>query len=240
MRTYFRLLLLICFLFFIFEVWVFGETIVPADSTVEVSGFVYDSLSGNPVDSATVVYQDLPYGNSVGIIRTKPETGYFEFNTMGTEDYLIEVKAHGYRTITEKISPLSESVDDKIVRKYYLSRAPEEGDVIKLNHLIFAQGKSDITSESYDELDNLVKMMNDNPGMIIQLEGHTDFRGSASKNMTLSQERVEAVKTYLMQKGIRKDRILTKAFGGTHPISREATEEAARLNRRVVVRIMKK
>ncbi len=240
MRTFFRFTLLVCFLCIIFEVWVFGETIIPADSTVEVSGFVYDSLSGNPVDSATVIYQDLPYGNSIGIIKTKPGTGYFEFNTMGAQGYQIEVKAHGYGTISDKITPLLESVNHKLTKKYYMTRSPEEGDVIKLNHLIFALGKADITPESYDELDRLVKMMNDNPQMMIQLEGHTDFRGSPSKNMTLSQERVESVKTYLMQKGIKKDRILTKAFGGTHPISRKATEEAARLNRRVEVRIIKK
>jgi outer membrane protein OmpA-like peptidoglycan-associated protein len=76
--------------------------------------------------------------------------------------------------------------------------------------------------------------------MVIQLEGHTDFRGSASKNMQLSQDRVESVKTYLMRKGIKGTRILTRAFGGTHPLSREATEEAARMNRRVEVRIIRK
>lgn len=240
MRKLVRQSVLICVLFFIFEVWVFGETIIPTDSIVKVSGYVYDSLSGDPVDSAVVTYEDLPYGNTIGIIETRKGTGYFEFNTLGAEAYRIEVKGYGYKTHSEEIHPKAEAQDGNISKKYYLVPAPEEGEVIKLNHLIFAQGKSDITPESYPELNDLVKTLKENPSMIIQLEGHTDFRGSKTKNMILSQDRVESVKTYLLRKGIGKDRILTRAFGGTRPISREATEEAARKNRRVEVRILKK
>jgi outer membrane protein OmpA-like peptidoglycan-associated protein len=74
--------------------------------------------------------------------------------------------------------------------------------------------------------------------MIIQLEGHTDFRGDPKENMKLSQERVDAVKTYLISKGVNKTKVKTKAFGGTQPISRENTEEAHTINRRVEARIL--
>jgi outer membrane protein OmpA-like peptidoglycan-associated protein len=80
--------------------------------------------------------------------------------------------------------------------------------------------------------------MKDNPKMVIQLEGHTDYRGGAKENLELSKERVEAVKSYLVQKGINKARIKTKAFGGTMPLSRDDTPEAHRLNRRVELRIL--
>lgn len=235
-----RTIFLICFICFIFEVWGFGESIIPADSIVKVTGYVYDSLSGKPVDSAVVSYEQLPYGSTIGLTRTATRTGYFEFNTTRTHDYRVEVKAYGYKPVEEEIHPASEGSSGIIKKKYYLTYAPEEGEVLKLNHLIFAQGKSEITKESFEELDDLVSMLKDNPNMVIQLEGHTDFRGSASKNMQLSQDRVESVKTYLMRKGIKGSRILTRAFGGTHPLSREATEEAARMNRRVEVRIIRK
>ena len=240
MRNAVRSIFLICFLCFIFEVWGFGETVIPADSIVKVSGYVYDSLSGEPVDSAVITYEELPFGNSIGIIESRKGTGYFEFYTMGAEGYHLVIKAHGYKTYEENIYPLTEAREGKINKKYFLSPAPEEGDVIKLNHLIFAQGKSEITEESYEELDDLVKMLKENPIMVIQLEGHTDFRGSKTQNMILSQDRVDAVKSYLMRKGIKNARILTRAFGGTRPLSREMTEEGASLNRRVEVRILKK
>ena len=80
--------------------------------------------------------------------------------------------------------------------------------------------------------------MNENPKMVIQLEGHTDFLGDSRANMRLSQQRVESVKSYLADHGISKTRIRTKAFGGTQPLSRDNTPEAHRLNRRVEVRIL--
>ena len=81
-------------------------------------------------------------------------------------------------------------------------------------------------------------MMNDNSNMVIQLEGHTDYQGDAKENAKLSQGRVDAVKSYLVSKGIQKSRIKTKAFGGTQPLSRDDTPEAHRMNRRVELRIL--
>ena len=75
--------------------------------------------------------------------------------------------------------------------------------------------------------------------MQIQLEGHTDYRGSKKLNMELSQQRVEAVKTYLIGKNIAARRIKTKAFGGNQPLIREQSIEASQINRRVEVRILK-
>lgn len=82
-------------------------------------------------------------------------------------------------------------------------------------------------------------MLEDNPPMVIQLEGHTDFGGDPKESMKLSQQRVEAVKNYILSKGISKSKVKTKAFGGTQPLSRENTDQARKMNRRVVVRILK-
>ena len=81
--------------------------------------------------------------------------------------------------------------------------------------------------------------MNQNLSMQIQLEGHTDYRGSKKLNMELSQDRVSAVKEYIVGKGINSRRIKTKAFGGTRPLIRESSLEASEINRRVEVRILK-
>jgi outer membrane protein OmpA-like peptidoglycan-associated protein len=112
------------------------------------------------------------------------------------------------------------------------------GQVIRLDNLIFEQGRSKIDPSSYEELDLLVAMMKQHKSMVIQLEGHTDYLGDPDKNLKLSEQRVEKVKDYLVSKGIHKNRIKTKAFGGTMPLSRDDTPEAHRLNRRVEVRIL--
>lgn len=236
----FGFLFFVCFFCFNSDVWAFGETELPPDSVVKVSGFVYDSISGDPLSNAVITYEQLPYGSLIGIVKPASGTGYFEFYTRGQSGYRITVRAEGYGIIMENINPMTEAPAGSMSRKYYLSPVPQEGEVINLNHLIFAQGKSDITEVSYSELNDLVKMLKGNPSMVIQLEGHTDFRGSRTENMKLSEDRVVAVKTYLMRKGIDSDRILTKAYGGTRPVTREASEEAAKLNRRVEVRIIRK
>ena len=110
--------------------------------------------------------------------------------------------------------------------------------MLRLDNLIFDVGNSKIDPESNTELDVLVNLMRENPRMIIQLEGHTDYLGDSRANMRLSQQRVESVKSYLGNKDIARSRIKTKAFGGTQPLSRDNTPEAHRLNRRVEVRIL--
>ena len=82
-------------------------------------------------------------------------------------------------------------------------------------------------------------MMKENTRMVIQLEGHTDNQGNAKANMELSEDRVEAVKKYIVSKGIAKDRVKTKAYGGTQPLANEMTQEARAMNRRVEMRILK-
>jgi outer membrane protein OmpA-like peptidoglycan-associated protein len=109
---------------------------------------------------------------------------------------------------------------------------------MRLDNLIFNVGTAKIEASSDQELNEVVKMLKDNPKMIIQLEGHTDVQGSPSLNMKLSQDRVDAVKNYLVSKGASKANIKTKAFGGTQPISRDNTEEAHKLNRRVELRVL--
>ena len=114
-----------------------------------------------------------------------------------------------------------------------------EVSLITLENLIFSRGSDQISSSSYQELDQLVVWLNDRPNVIIQLEGHTDFEGNEEANLALSEARVSAIKDYLQSKGIKKKRVLTKAFGGTVPLSTDRTDEAKARNRRVEVRIIR-
>ena len=121
----------------------------------------------------------------------------------------------------------------------FLIMLTSKGQTIILNHLIFSQGKSVIDPKSYPELDEVVQMMKENTRIEIQLEGHTDNVGSPKANLELSQSRVDAVKKYMVEKGIAKGRIQTKAFGGSQPLANEMTPEARAKNRRVEMRILK-
>jgi outer membrane protein OmpA-like peptidoglycan-associated protein len=104
---------------------------------------------------------------------------------------------------------------------------------------LFNTGTTTLLVESYPELDAVVDFLNENTKVEIQLEGHTDNRGDAKKNLTLSQERVARIKSYLVSKGISGKRVKGKGFGGTKPIATGDSEESRKLNRRVEFLIVK-
>jgi len=83
-------------------------------------------------------------------------------------------------------------------------------------------------------------MMTENGTMEVLIEGHTDNVGDFDANLQLSKDRVEEVKRYLGTKGIVGDRIQTKGYGPTRPVSPNTTEENRKKNRRVEFTILKK
>jgi OmpA-OmpF porin, OOP family len=210
------------------------------DSLIYAEGKVINAATKELI-TARIMYQSLPYGNKVGVINN---TAY-SFPMFDGEKYSITVEAAGFTPVKYLLDPAEANGEKKVVKDIELSNGAvakpsthQVGHVMRLNNLIFEVGNSKIDPESYPELDLVVNMLRENPTMVIQLEGHTDYVGAAADNMKLSQRRVESVKNYVATKGIAKSRLKTKAFGGTQPISRDNTPEAHRLNRRVEVRIL--
>ena len=194
-------------------------------------GKVTDSRTGKGV-KASIRYSSIPTGSIFG--RFNDST--FSFSIFGTAKYQITAQAEGYNPRTVIVDPKDVTAEKTVLCDISLT---PEGQTIILNDLIFAQGRSVIDPKSYSALDEVVQMMKENTRVEIQLEGHTDNVGSPKANMALSQSRVDAVKKYLVEKGIAKNRIQTKAFGGTQPLKNEMTPEARAANRRVEMRILK-
>jgi OmpA-OmpF porin, OOP family len=194
-------------------------------------GKVTDSRTGKGV-KASIRYSSIPTGSIFG--RFNDST--FSFNIFGTAKYQITAQADGYNPATVIVDPKDIDVNKKVLRDI---RLIPKGQTIILDHLIFAQGKSLIDPKSYAQLNEVAEMMKENQRIEIQLEGHTDNVGGSKANLELSQKRVEAVKRYLVDQGVSKGRIQTKAFGGSQPLRNEMTPEARAANRRVEMRILK-
>jgi OOP family OmpA-OmpF porin len=182
--------------------------------------------------AANIRYSSMPTGSIFG--RFVDST--YSFPVFGSARYQITAEAKGYNARTVILDPRKSTDLQKITQNIVLM---PEGDAIRLSNLIFAQGKAYIEPQSHQELDGVVQMMKENSKMVIQLEGHTDNLGNPEANMKLSQNRVDAVKKYLVNKGIAKNRVKTKAFGGTQLLTQESTPEARMANRRVEMRILK-
>ena len=195
-----------------------------------IQGRVLDDQT-NVAVAATIVYELEPYSEDIGVRQTNLETGRYELTFLKGRSYKLMVSANDYSPLTTRIET-HEDLEKDILLTSTLR------EVFTLKNLIFQRGQALIGEASYGDLDRLISLLKEKKGMKIQLEGHTDFAGNAKANMDLSQERVEAVKDYLVKKGIKKSRIKLKALGGSQPISRERTEEGRTANRRVEVRIL--
>jgi outer membrane protein OmpA-like peptidoglycan-associated protein len=205
--------------------------VMAQEPEILAEGKVTDSRTNKGI-KANVKYSSIPTGSIFG--RFNDST--FSFAIFGTAKYQITAEATGYNPRTVIVDPKDIDANRKVLRDISLTPT---GQTMRLTHLIFAQGKSTIDPKSFGELDEVAQMMKENTKIAIQLEGHTDNQGSSKANLALSEERVEAVKKYLVNKGIAKDRVKTKAFGGSQPLSNEMTQEARALNRRVEMRILK-
>ena len=106
-----------------------------------------------------------------------------------------------------------------------------------LNGIQFASGKATIMKRSYPILNDVVKVMKENPNYNLSIVGHTDSSGDPQKNLKLSQDRANAVKDYLIRKGVESSRITTDGKGDTIPVADNATVQGRTLNRRVAFEV---
>jgi outer membrane protein OmpA-like peptidoglycan-associated protein len=105
--------------------------------------------------------------------------------------------------------------------------------VLKENAVRFDVNKSILTTQAKLNLDKLVPVFKDYPDTNIDIFGYTDITGTPEYNLTLSQNRAAAVKTYLISKGIAGERMKTTGLGIADPIASNDTEEGKSQNRRV-------
>ena len=117
---------------------------------------------------------------------------------------------------------------------------PENGGCPKLeeyqfkaDNVQFVSGKAVLTAKAKTELDKGVVILAEHPKVNISIEGHTDNTGSDATNQKLSAKRAEAVKAYLVQKGIAPERLTTVGFGAASPRADNKTKEGKASNRRV-------
>lgn len=207
-----------------------GQQAQAQEDEIIAEGRILDARSGKPIP-ARIRYSSIPTGGISGRFYDSA----FSFPIFGAAKYQITAESEGYNPRTVIVNP-SEVLNNTLHRDILLT---PKGETIILNNLIFARGKATIDPKSFPELDEVAQMMKENPRMEIQLEGHTDNVGSPKANLKLSEERVEAVKKYLVAQGVSKHRIKTYAYVGSQPLRNEMTPEARAMNRRVEMRLLK-
>lgn len=203
-----------------------------------VQGKVLDAVTKKPI-RAIIHYENLVTGEEIGVAESSPVDGSYTIVLPAGVQYGYRAEAVDY--IAENAS-LDATVADKYTEKNQdLFLVPfKVGQKVKLNNIFFPQSKYILQPSSFPELQRLVRILRDYPTLEILIGGHTDNQGDPALNVKLSEDRVEAVKKYLVSKGIDGKRLATKGFGGTEPIANNDQEETRRFNRRVEFTITKK
>lgn len=115
----------------------------------------------------------------------------------------------------------------------------EVGKTIGLKNIYFEFDRDELMPRSYVELNKLLQLLRDHPGLVIEIMGHTDFMGSDDYNLALSRRRAQAVVAFLKENKIAASRLRFRGEGEAKPVASNDTEEGRRLNRRVEFQIVK-
>lgn len=209
------------------------------DSTLEILPNTKVTL----LDSRGELMQDFVTGND----------GKFFFRVYENEDYTLVGETDGYLVKRQGYTTNGKSVDKQTLKELVtnitldtilvLDRL-EKNKIFVLNNIYFDLDKSDIRPDAAAELDKLVDLLTDNPGIKIEMSSHTDSIASHAYNMQLSQRRAESTVRYLISKGVAPDRLVAKGYGEEKPIARNTNPdgtdnpEGRQRNRRTEFKIL--
>ncbi|WKN44462.1 OmpA family protein [Tunicatimonas pelagia] len=188
------------------------------------------SLKGNQKDE-TLASQKI----ADGIYR-------FDIQNNKTVEYVLAVEKPGYvyKSVKVSIPPMADKPQEfrKKVTLDPVTQVATDYRMV-LDFVYFDFNSAHLKDESQDELSRLKSFLEENPGVRVEIAGHTDNIGSATYNKALSQKRAQAIVNYLAEQGIATERLTAQGYGETDPIASNDDEaEGRELNRRVEMRVL--
>ncbi|MCE3225882.1 MAG: putative outer membrane protein precursor, OmpA family [Bacteroidetes bacterium] len=196
-----------------------------------VKGKVINEKTNKPVKAA-ITYSIL--GSNVTAGRTmSDDKGEFTITFHKGKKYAFTAHKEGF-IAEHKSTDVADLKRYKEVEVDLYLNTFEKGESIIMHNLFFVPDKYEILPESAAELDRLYELLKENKKVKVEIGGHTSLNRSSEKwNMDLSSNRANAVKEYLVKKGIADNRITSKGYGHTKPIETVVDEEHQSKNRRV-------
>ena len=199
-------------------------------SRTKLTGSLTDSLTGKPFRGIVSII-DLVDGIEVAPKFLKPD-GSFEFDLINNNNYLLVIQGDDFFRIEEMFflnGPME------------LNKTTEPiASKVKFESIEFQNGKADLRTEMYGDLNKIVNFLYDNPDFRLRISGHTDSDGSADFNLALSKTRAKNIRDYMVIfGGVEEDRVEYEGYGSSQPIVEEKTEADKTLNRRVEFEIFR-
>jgi len=203
-----------------------------------VKGTVNDAKTKAPLEAAVEII-DLQKDESIYGDYSDPDQGTFLATLTTGKNYGLNISKTGYLFYSQHFSLVGHESGKPYILAVLLQPI-EIGSKVILNNIFFDTNKFDLKPESVAELQKLVDFLNVNPGLKIEISGHTDNVGNDQLNQTLSENRAKAVYQYLVENKIDPARLQYKGYGKTQPIATNDTEEGRSQNRRTEFKIIAK
>lgn len=207
-------------------------------------GRVINCVDLKPLIGATISLKDSLSGDVISKV-TITQSGKYQFNISNKRPYQLVVEKTSYFT---KVLPLPETGrmnSDTLMNADICLQPFEVNKPMVIKNVLYDYNKATLREESKTVLDELVKVMQDNPKIKVELSAHTDGIGSDIYNNTLSENRAKACVDYIISRGISQDKIFAKGYGKTRPIAPNTlptgqdNPEGRQMNRRTEFTVLK-
>jgi outer membrane protein OmpA-like peptidoglycan-associated protein len=204
--------------------------LTPSVSRTCIEGLVQNQVTHQPVAKATLTLIHAETGTRRPL-TTSPNGAYKGCLPPGK--YYIEIIHKGF-------FPYKDSVvipEAGLKQNFFLTPVEAEKAIV-LRNIYFDYDKATLRPESIEELERVVRFLQENPTLRVEISGHTDSDGSEMYNLRLSQARAQAVVDYLVSRGISPSRLIAKGYGESRPVAPNDTPENKQKNRRTELKIL--
>jgi outer membrane protein OmpA-like peptidoglycan-associated protein len=170
--------------------------------------------------------------------NTTDDSGNFLVCLPSGQNYGLNVSKQGYLFYSENFMFEGQhTAREPFIKRIYLSPV-KVGEKITLTNVFYEIDSWELKKESKLELNTLADLLKENPGLVVEIGGHTDSTGTDQHNLILSEKRALSVVNYLIEKGIGQERLRYKGYGNSLPVADNISVEGRRLNRRTEARVI--
>lgn len=200
-----------------------------------VQGRVYDATTGKGIPAAVLLTStDTQF--QLNDVQTDEEGNYL-ITLPIQKGYILNVNRKGYLFYSSIFNLSEKKSDSTYIIDIPLTPIAPNAKMV-LNNILFETGSYTLQSVSTIELEKLVTLLKEHPGVIIEIGGHTDNIGKAQDNQLLSENRASAVMNYLLYRGIPPMQMKIKGYGATLPIAENDSEAGRSQNRRTEIKVL--
>lgn len=202
-----------------------------------MQGRVYDSRTMRGIQ-AVIQLIDLETEEAVMELESHAGEGDYLLSLPTDRDYALNVSADGYLFYSEHFTFTGLHSQAEPKKRDVSMEAIRVGSVVVLHNVFYATGSFELEQASRAELNRVYDFLQVNPGIGVEISGHTDNTGSPGHNQELSEQRAQSVVDYLQARGIAPGRMEAAGYGEEKPVADNATEEGRALNRRTELKII--